>query len=467
MAFEMPYDQIKELQISLRKEAGLASYDPEDPSLPNLPSLQDAISELEPSPSYLRCKSCNGRLLRGVNSVICVFCGRQQNKDVPPDPIKFTSTFGCRWFFHSLDLDGSELVTPSAEANESNRGQNTPEIHIPLSDLLNLEIRWPSEPEEFETSALEKKPIQMLNFSGIDIDNYFTESKLDSVSTSAEGQFTLKQHEDAAENNAFQGHENLSLFESVEPSETAARSKKDESGDSFSGWEADFQSSGAKTQHQKSNFPDPFVGSSSVDLSSHMDALFGPGSNLSNEKTKENVTSASNMNDWFERDTSSNANAGVAFQNDQFEVPVSDNRDGTVGNTGNSSSMNVDWVQDNQWQTSSSSRKATDNDENDDSFDTWNDFTSSSNVQVPSNNSLKGDIHTVPSVEQGSEISFFSGADNSKDIDFGSFSQPDFFSATFSNQNGSAEMSTMVPESSVSDRYVLLDYYFYSESSLT
>lgn len=106
MAVDIPYDQIRELQISLRKEAGLASYIPEDPQLPDLPSLQDAISELDPSPPYLRCKLCKGRLLR-VNSVICVFCGRQQSKDPPPEPIKFSSTFAYRWFLQSLDLDGS------------------------------------------------------------------------------------------------------------------------------------------------------------------------------------------------------------------------------------------------------------------------------------------------------------------------------------------------------------------------
>ena len=109
MAFEIPDDDITELQISLRKEAGLFSYNLEENDwLPDLASLNDSsISDIDPSPPYLRCKNCKGRLLRGVNSTICVFCGRQHNQDIPPDPIKFMSTVGSRWFLQSLHLDGS------------------------------------------------------------------------------------------------------------------------------------------------------------------------------------------------------------------------------------------------------------------------------------------------------------------------------------------------------------------------
>ncbi|KAF2292242.1 hypothetical protein GH714_017957 [Hevea brasiliensis] len=287
MAFEIPYDQIRELQISLRKEAAVDSYKPEDPQLPDLPLLQDAISDLDLSPPYVRCKHCQGRLLRGTNSVICVFCGRQQNNGVPPDPIKFTSTIGCRWFLQYLDLDGSELVARSIEANESNKGPNTPEIAFSLSDLLDLEIRWPSEPEEFESSVSENTPAQQLStlsLAGVDLDNFFTEAK---------------------------------------PSEEVpARPKEDGSGESFSGWEADFQSAGSGTQQQESKLSDPFVGSagigtqqqesqlsdpfvqsSLVDLSSHMDDVFAhAGKDLIDNKTNEYTTSASNMNDWLEGD---------------------------------------------------------------------------------------------------------------------------------------------------------------------
>ncbi|GAV69875.1 LOW QUALITY PROTEIN: hypothetical protein CFOL_v3_13376, partial [Cephalotus follicularis] len=138
-AFEIPMDLIKQVQISLRNEAKLASYDPDDPSLPNLPRVEE-IADLDTSPPHLRCKNCRGRLLRGVRSFIRVFCGDQHNSQTPPEPIRFMSTFGSRWFLHSLHLDGSEVVGPMNEENESNRGQSIPQEEIPLSKLLDLEI---------------------------------------------------------------------------------------------------------------------------------------------------------------------------------------------------------------------------------------------------------------------------------------------------------------------------------------
>lgn len=107
MAVEIPTDAIKQLQISLRKEAKMSSYDPDDTPLANLPSPEETISEVDPSPPYLRCKHCKGRLLRGVASLICVFCGRETCEDLPPDPINFRNTFGYQWLLKSLALNGS------------------------------------------------------------------------------------------------------------------------------------------------------------------------------------------------------------------------------------------------------------------------------------------------------------------------------------------------------------------------
>lgn len=107
MALDIPEDLIKRVQISLRREANLASYNPDDTSLPKLPSLQQTLSQLDPSPPYLRCKHCKARLLRGIQSLICVFCGRHHHLDPIPEPLVFRNTFACRWFLDSLDLDGS------------------------------------------------------------------------------------------------------------------------------------------------------------------------------------------------------------------------------------------------------------------------------------------------------------------------------------------------------------------------
>lgn len=110
MATEISLDLINQLKVSLRKEAKLSSFDPvgDSSTIPGLPTAAEAISELDASAPYLRCRNCEGKLLRGIESLICVFCGKQQpTSDNPPDPIKLTSTSGYKWFLSSLNLDGS------------------------------------------------------------------------------------------------------------------------------------------------------------------------------------------------------------------------------------------------------------------------------------------------------------------------------------------------------------------------
>ncbi|XP_022771766.1 uncharacterized protein LOC111314559 isoform X3 [Durio zibethinus] len=102
MAVEIPKHLITQLQISLRKQLNVPSYDPSDSSLSTLPSLPHSISD---SPR-LRCLHCKAHLLRGPGSLLCIFCGKHQT-NMRPSPIKFKSTSGYRWFLHSLYLDGS------------------------------------------------------------------------------------------------------------------------------------------------------------------------------------------------------------------------------------------------------------------------------------------------------------------------------------------------------------------------
>ncbi|KAG5252046.1 dentin sialophospho protein [Salix suchowensis] len=453
MAFEIPEDDIRELQISLRKEAGLTSYNLEENDwLPDLASLNDSsIADIDPSPPYLRCKNCRGRLLRGVNSTICVFCGRQHNQDIPPDPIKFMSTFGSRWFLQSLHLDGSEIVGSIIEAKELNRRQSTSRKEFPLSELLDLEIRWPSESERPETSVADKTPAQnlrTLNLGGVDLNNFFGEPKVDSVPALSQEQLTLNKQMDSTGGNAVHGHENLSLFENVQPSETIGGSDKDVSGDWSSGWEAEFQSASSGTQHRESKTSVPFVSSSSVDLSAHMDSVFGPAKDVSEGKTNENATSS----------------ASSSFKDDLWSG-------GRRGTSNNSSMMNVELIQDNQWQTTTTTSKSDENktnDENDDSFDAWNDFTGSS-VQMPSNNSVKQDM--LPYVDQASEINLFGGSSISQDVDFGNISQPDFFSGALNNQNGSSEANVTQTETYADEAEMLMsqmhDLSFMLESNLS
>lgn len=455
MAGDSAYeDVIASLQISLRKEAGVSSYNPRDTSFPILPSPQDAIPLLDPSPPYLRCAHCKGRLLRGINAIICVFCGRQpHHKDVPPDPIKFISTSGSRWFLQSLDLDGSELV----ELNESNGRQTVLQKEIPLSEFLDLEIRWPSVSEKLEAGVWESNPdqkLRTLDLNGVDFDDFFAEEKTNFVSATMEERSTEnKQNNASISDDAVQGHEDLSLFENIQHSEMVARLDEDGSGDPSSSWEAEFQSANLGTQHQESKPFDPFVASSAVDLSAHMDSVFGTRKDLSDEKQTENIkSSSSNTNDWRNVDSWGNLISGESGLSEQSKGPINDKDDKAAGVANSSSSMNVDWFQGDQLPTSNDKETDSKIIDDDDSFDDWKDFTSSSGMQVPSNSSLMQDADQATlSIKQSSEMNLFDGSSTPQQVDLGSFVQPDLFSGTFNSRNGST-VHILQSETSFSDR---------------
>ncbi|XWS47418.1 hypothetical protein CRYUN_Cryun14cG0150500 [Craigia yunnanensis] len=351
MAVEIPKDLITQLRISLRKQANVPSYDPNDSSLPTLPSLPHSISD---SPN-LRCLHCKAHLLRGPDSLLCIFCGKHQaNSEVPPHPIKFKSTSGYHWFLHSLKLDGSEIVGESLEGNEWNRG---PREEFPLSDLLDLEVIWnDAEPDKFESGLKKNNP---LNLAGLDLDDDFlAERKGDSISILSQGTLTVKKEIDSTGSNAFESRENVNLFENFQGSKSSG---------SVSGWQADFQSTDSKSGYNaiSSQSFDPFVGSSK-DLSSLMDTVIGQGKNLFDEKEKGYQTSSEfKTNNWFQDDMQSNYTSGVRTEKANI-----------------SSSVNLDWIQGDKTQISASNApgKKT-NDDDDDSFDAWSDFKGSTNAQ--------------------------------------------------------------------------------------
>jgi len=352
------------------------------------------------------------------------------------------------------------MAGPFVGANESIRGQSTQKGEFPISDLLNLEIRWPAESEKVETSVSNETPVQSkssLNLAGVDLDNFFGDRKRDDTSSASEEQSWNKQI-GSTESDDFQVRENLSLFENVQPSETATRSMEDDSGDSFSGWEANFQSADSRTPHEETKSFDPFVASAG-NFSANLDTVFGPGKDSIDTTVKDNTVPSASMNDgWFQDDLWSNSNSGVIGRTGQVEMTANLKDEKLAENANNSSSMSVDWLQVDLLQTNSD--KAPDNkttDEDDDSFDGWNDFTSSTSAHDPSNSSSKQTVnHMTPSVEQTSEINLFSPPNNLQDMDFGSFSQPHFFSGASSNPDGALEVNNIQSEPSVSDRFVYM-----------
>lgn len=343
---------------------------------------------------------------------------------------------------------------PFIRTNESYRGQRAPKDEFPLSDLLELEIRWSAESEKVGTSVSNETPIQsknVLNLAGVDLDNFFDEGMRDGASSASE---VSNKQIGSTESNDFHVPETRSLFENVQPSETATRSMESKSGDSFSGWEANFQSANSRTHREETKSFDPFVGSVG-DLSAHMGTVFGTGKDSTDGKGEDNmVPSAPMNNDWFQDDLWTNSKSGIIGQPEQVEM-TANIEDGRIAeNANDSSSMNVDWLEGDLWQTNN--KKAPDEktiDGDDDSFDAWNDFTSSTSTQDPSHSSLKQTVnHTTPSAEQTSEIDLFSSVNNSQDIDFGSSSQSDIFSGAHSNPYGSIEVHNNPSEPFVSDR---------------
>ncbi|KAB2613590.1 dentin sialophosphoprotein-like [Pyrus ussuriensis x Pyrus communis] len=113
----------------------------------------------------------------------------------------------------------------------------------------------------------------------------------------------------------------------------------------------------------------------------------------------------------------------------------------------------VDWVQDNQLQTTvnkPADNKTTDAD--DDSFDAWNDFTGSNNASNLADSSVQQSNNQTTPVDHTSEINLFGAASNSGDLDFGSFLQPDFSAGAFNSSSGSTVVDGAQPEPSILDR---------------
>ncbi|XP_052177635.1 uncharacterized protein LOC127791697 [Diospyros lotus] len=305
MDIEVRPDLIQQVQFRLRNDAGLSSYNPDDPTLPHLPSLRE-----------------------------------------------------------------SDIVGPSIEENELNRGQHTSKDEISLSNLLNLEIKWPTETEESEHSLgsnLSTHSKSSLNLAGTDLDNFFPSLKRDMVSNSSEGQHAIDRLSNNVEIKAFPRQENLSSFQNVQHSVTASSSSEVKDNDGFSGWKADFQYTDSGNQHEASGSFDAFLGST-VDLYAHMDSVFGPGKNLEDERLKDASTLlASTTNDWSEDDLWNNSNFSASNLTGHVEATIK-SKDGIAADKLDTPSS-VDWFPDDQWQTNSMTPLDNKTSKEDDSFD--------------------------------------------------------------------------------------------------
>ncbi|KAG0466980.1 hypothetical protein HPP92_018560 [Vanilla planifolia] len=95
-----------DMQIRLRRSAGVPSYDHGDPALPSALNRRSRGRPRSLCPDYLCCRRCHGRLPRRVNSTICIFCGGKQRREGITMSMCFNSTAAYRNMLQSLDLDG-------------------------------------------------------------------------------------------------------------------------------------------------------------------------------------------------------------------------------------------------------------------------------------------------------------------------------------------------------------------------
>ncbi|KAI3465628.1 hypothetical protein Pfo_022291 [Paulownia fortunei] len=476
---EVPHELIRQVQICTRAAAGLSDYNPSDPTLPALPSLSAAIAASEPSPPHLRCKNCKGMLLRGSESIICLYCGLGPHYDVVPDPICFTSTIGYQWLLRSLHLDGSEMVDPTNKS-EQYQGQSSPKALTPLSGFLNFKIPWPAETEKQETSFSDKhseESKRSLTLTGVAPDKFFFKSKRNVLSDMSSEQPFMHNQIETADGKDVAAVDYQNLFQNVQPSEPADSSSKHKTSEAFSEWEADFQSADSENQHGGYKSSEHFAGSSAdpesklqdpesfdhsrgleVDLAAHIDSVFGPGKDLNDGKPKDNPAGSPAFDDWNSDDVWNNLTSNDSHFSGGFDATVSTKNDPEDDHTLEySKDSSADLFQDFQSQTNYTdmTENKTTNEEHktmdEDLFDEWNDFTGSTSLEVPSQNALTGDDYQVSTSDQkSSEIELLS-LDNKFEGDFGSFSQPNLFSTSSSNSNALTEVNAIMSENPASD----------------
>eukprot|EP00268_Persea_americana_P031632 TRINITY_DN3084_c0_g1_i2.p1 TRINITY_DN3084_c0_g1~~TRINITY_DN3084_c0_g1_i2.p1 ORF type:complete len:546 (+),score=131.62 TRINITY_DN3084_c0_g1_i2:104-1741(+) len=477
MAVDFPSSVIREIQIQLRKGAGVPSYDPGAPAAP-LPTLGEAIAAFDPSPPHLRCNRCRGSLLRGLQSLICVYCGAEQRRDAPLPPISFTSTFGYRRLLESLHADGSEAVAFTTSDGDSTRGQVASKDGMLLSDLLNLDFKWPEESKDIRDGTVNKVPNpseHSVDMTGVDLDNFFSRPRTvmtfdatkeipepneqiestESLTSSAQEtpsmfenlQSSIPGNQIIGTSHVSSAQESLSMFDNIQSSGETIHSAHSEGsgfGDSFSVWEAEFQSASSGTHPVDSNSADPSLISSTINparpveasaaFDSGMDMKFeinDLGNNGDIEKTPDQVSSLAN--NWTQDDTGHANDTKVSNKMEHFEVSNKAN----------------EWFDDDLWQSSTTrvSSNAEKTNETDDSLDLLKDFASSRDLSDPLSSWPQVGTQTTLTNGHASKLT-----DDSNKMEFSSFSPADLFSGESGIQKGSTGMNDVHLETSPLDR---------------
>ncbi|KAF6172834.1 hypothetical protein GIB67_034686 [Kingdonia uniflora] len=445
MAFEIPTSLIHQIQTQLRQEAGIPSYDPNNLSILDLPSLHEALEQLDPSPPYLRCKHCKAKLLRGFQSMICIYCGVFREMDPPPDPIPFKSTFGYRCFLKSLHVDEQSAVKQfikvyqhllnkrlnmqkllfqgSVGASDSGKGQNAANNDLIFSDPFDLELKWSALSEKTETSNASSMPVyskSFLNLAGVDLDNFFSETQKDAAPSTAEEQFMPRKQISSVENSAFKGQESLNLFENAQSSELAVSAfSGQESINLFENAQPSKLVVSAFSGQESCSLFENSQSSEMVVLARSVTAEVAIGDHFSSWEaeirpaTSEALPSESNSFDLF---------AGSSFESKV-------NNNGESNDKLNSlSSMNSSGIDNFVWATGRDKLSHSDNvNENDYKFDAWQEFSSSGNTTDPLSSSGNTAVEQCMPYEETSETNTPGVTKDLQEVEIHSCTIPDIF----------------------------------------
>ncbi|XP_057530575.1 uncharacterized protein LOC130808995 [Amaranthus tricolor] len=346
--YEVSTNLIDQVQILLKKEAGLETFNSNDHSLDCLSSsfLNDAILGSNASVDVIRCNDCKGKLLRRSESIICVYCGMFQHRDFATNPMSFKSTIAFQWLLQSLGLDGFESVEKPIGGDVNQSGgrvrSSLKEDEISLSDFLDLQLKWP---DNLRGSGVGNKQIlhgkRNLNLIGVDIEQLLSqENKDDDFNVRNEHSIASNKFEN--EESRISGERSLNLFENRRSSMAASRSGEGENDESLSEWGAEFQSSF------------PVAGPEKSGDSSFSDAPSG-----------STVITSSNDNDWSNLESGGHIKSKVSDGNVLVEGGTR-----PMGSVDSSFDLFPQDQQDNSKEESLNSE----NIDNDDSFDEWGDF---------------------------------------------------------------------------------------------
>ncbi|KAG9456011.1 hypothetical protein H6P81_000519 [Aristolochia fimbriata] len=345
MAVDIPSSVIRKLQHDLRAAAGLSDYDPDDPGLSvTRRTLRETIAEFDPSPSSLRCDQCRGKLLRGIKSMVCVYCGARQRREGAASPsISFNTTTAYRKLLESLQLDGSEAVVLGPDKTNSSGSQNVSTGSLTLSDFLDLKLKGPDYSSQIgnSTNKASNPSASSMNLAGIDLDNYFLDSSIEAapiVSNKELGKTT---------NMPVYSQDSTEMVQEYQPAVKAVESINNVTGqsiDSSSGWEADFQSASSGSLHPDSK-PTDTLKVSTVELGGPSESAsvtdpitYGKGS-----REEPNSAVGSFLSNWPQNDQWSSGGIMASPSAEPFET----------------SSKNVSAMMDNLFQDGAEHRKNT------------------------------------------------------------------------------------------------------------